>query len=208
MSAGAGKVVVVGAGLAGSEAAWQLAEAGVRVNLIEMRPKRPTPVHQSGMFAELVCSNSLRGDSPSNAVGVLKAEMETLNSLIIRSARAASVPAGGALAVDRTDFSNLVTTALSDHPRIEVERREVRDLPEGPAIVATGPLTSAALHRALDRALGEDPLSFFDAIAPIVAADSLDLNRLFSASRYDKGDGADYLNAPLDREAYENFVDA
>jgi methylenetetrahydrofolate--tRNA-(uracil-5-)-methyltransferase len=208
MSAGAGKVVVVGAGLAGSEAAWQLAEAGVRVNLIEMRPKRPTPVHQSGMFAELVCSNSLRGDSPSNAVGVLKAEMETLNSLIIRSARAASVPAGGALAVDRTDFSNLVTTALSDHPRIEVERREVRDLPEGPAIVATGPLTSAALHRALDRALGEDPLSFFDAIAPIVAADSLDLNRLFRASRYDKGDGADYLNAPLNREAYENFVDA
>ena len=201
-------VVIVGAGLAGSEAAWQLAEAGVAVRLIEMRPERTTPVHRSGLFAELVCSNSLRGDALSNAVGVLKAEMETLNSLIVRSARAASVPAGGALAVDRTAFSEQVTSTLGDHPRIRVERREVTDLPEGPAIVATGPLTSTALHRAFDRELGEDPLSFFDAIAPIVAADSLDLGRLFSASRYDKGDGADYLNAPLDRESYEAFVTA
>jgi methylenetetrahydrofolate--tRNA-(uracil-5-)-methyltransferase len=201
-------VVVVGAGLAGSEAAWQLAEAGVSVRLVEMRPDRPTPVHQSEEFAELVCSNSLRGDALSNAVGVLKAEMEALDSLIIRCARATSVPAGGALAVDRTQFSKRVTTKLCGHPQITVERREVVEIPKGPTILATGPLTSAALHRALDRELGEDPLSFFDAIAPIVAADSLDLDKLFSASRYDKGEGADYLNSPLDRDGYEAFIDA
>lgn len=208
MTAKAGRVSVVGAGLAGSEAAWQLAGAGVAVSLIEMRPGQPTPVHQSGQFAELVCSNSLRGDALSNAVGVLKAEMEILDSLIIRSARAASVPAGGALAVDRQIFSDQVTAALSNHPLIQIERREVTELPGGPTIIASGPLTSPALHRALDRELGEDPLSFFDAIAPIVAADSLDMNRLFSASRYDKGDGADYLNAPLDRASYDAFIEA
>ncbi len=201
-------IVVVGGGLAGSEAAWQLAAAGVRVRLHEMRPRRPTPVHGSDRLAELVCSNSLRGDSIGNAVGLLKAEMEVLDSLIIATARRAAVPAGGALAVDRHLFAESVTNAICSHPRIEVVRAEVEDLPQGPAIIATGPLTSPTLHRALDRLLGERPLAFYDAIAPIVAADSLDMGRLFAASRYDKGDGHDYLNSALDREAYEAFVDA
>jgi methylenetetrahydrofolate--tRNA-(uracil-5-)-methyltransferase len=204
----AGRVLVVGGGLAGSEAAWQLAEAGVDVELAEMRPVRPTPVHRGDLLAELVCSNSLRGDGPTNAVGVLKAEMEALDSLIIHTARRAAVPAGGALAVDREVFARGVTTAISEHPRITVDRREVEAVPEGPAIIATGPLTSPALHRALDSALGGEALSFYDAVAPIVAADSLDLDRLFRASRYGKGDGADYLNAPLDRRAYDDFVSA
>jgi methylenetetrahydrofolate--tRNA-(uracil-5-)-methyltransferase len=155
-----------------------------------------------------VCSNSLRGDAPSNAVGVLKAEMGALDSLIIRSARCAAVPAGGALAVDRELFARGITEAISEHPRITLERREVAAVPEGPAIIATGPLTSPALHKALDRELGGEALSFFDAVAPIVAADSLDMGRLFRASRYGKGGGADYLNSPLDRAAYGNFVDA
>lgn len=203
-----GRVLVVGGGLAGSEAAWQLARAGVDVELAEMRPLRPTPVHGGDLLAELVCSNSLRGDGPSNAVGVLKAEMEALDSLIIRTARRAAVPAGGALAVDREIFAKGVTTAISEHPRIVVDRREIVAVPEGPAIIATGPLTSPALHRALDDALGGKALAFYDAVAPIVAADSLDMSRLFRASRYGKGGGADYLNAPLDRAAYEHFVDA
>ncbi len=201
-------LLVVGGGLAGSEAAWQLAEGGHDVILVEMRPVRPTPVHSTGDLAELVCSNSLRGDAPTNAVGVLKAEMEALGSLIIGAARAASVPAGGALAVDRSTFSAAVTNRIAAHPRIKVERREIVELPQGPAIIATGPLTSAALHAALDDLLGERALAFFDAIAPIVAADSLDRSRLFSASRYGKGEGADYLNSALDRERYERFVDA
>jgi methylenetetrahydrofolate--tRNA-(uracil-5-)-methyltransferase len=202
------RVLVVGGGLAGSEAAWQLAEAGIEVRLAEMRPHRQTPVHRSDRLAELVCSNSLRGDGPANAVGVLKAEMEVLGSLIICAARHAAVPAGGALAVDREAFARMVTNAISDHPRIVVERREIENLPAGPAIIATGPLTSPALHRALDDALGNDALTFFDAVAPIVAADSLDFSRLFRASRYGKGDGDDYLNSALDRDAYEQFVDA
>jgi len=203
-----GHVLVVGGGLAGSEAAWHLAESGIRVVLAEMRPVRPTPVHRSELLAELVCSNSLRGDAPTNAVGVLKAEMEAAGSLIIREARAAAVPAGGALAVDREVFASGVTAAISGHPNIAVERREVLTLPEGPAIIATGPLTAPKLHRALVELLGEEALSFFDAVAPIVAADSLDSERLFRASRYGKGGGADYLNSALDREAYEQFVDA
>ena len=202
------RVLVVGGGLAGSEAAWQLAEAGVDVELAEMRPHRPTPVHQSDLLAELVCSNSLRGDSPANAVGVLKAEMEAIGSLIIRAARRAAVPAGGALAVDRDIFARSVTAAISEHSRITVDRREVVAIPDGSVIIATGPLTSPALHRALNDELGDEALSFFDAIAPIVAADSLDMNRLFRASRYDKGDGDDYLNSALDRDGYERFIDA
>jgi len=197
----------VGGGLAGSEAAWQLAEAGVEVTLAEMRPSRPTPVHRGDLLAELVCSNSLRADGPSNAVGLLKAEMEVLDSVILRAARMAAVPAGGALAVDRGEFSAAVTTAITEHPRITVQRREVCLLPEGPAILATGPLTSPALHEALDELLGAEALAFFDAVAPIVALDSLDQSRLFRASRYDKGGGADYLNSPLDRARYEAFID-
>jgi methylenetetrahydrofolate--tRNA-(uracil-5-)-methyltransferase len=200
-------IEVIGGGLAGSEAAWQLATSGVRVILREMRPARPTAVHAGDRLAELVCSNSLRGDSPSNAVGLLKAEMESLGSLIIGAARRSAVPAGGALAVDRDLFADAVTRAVDGHPKIEIVREEVTSLPEGPAIIATGPLTSPALHRALDELLDDSPLSFFDAIAPIVAADSLDLETLFRASRYDKGGGDDYLNAALDRAAYERFVD-
>lgn len=202
------RVLVVGGGLAGSEAAWQLAEAGVDVELAEMRPVRRTPVHRGNLLAELVCSNSLRGDGPTNAVGVLKTEMEALDSLIIRSARRAAVPAGSALAVDREVFARSVTTAICEHPRIRVARREVEALPDGPAVIATGPLTSPTLHRALDTALGGKALSFFDAVAPIVTADSLDMDSLFRASRYGKGGGEDYLNVPLDRESYEGFVDA
>jgi len=202
------QVLVVGGGLAGSEAAWQLASAGVNVRLAEMRPLQSTPVHRGDRLAELVCSNSLRGDGPTNAVGVLKAEMEAVDSLIMREARRAAVPAGGALAVDRDLFAEGVTATISQHPRITIDRVEIEGLPEGPAILATGPLTSPALHRAIDQLVGGKALSFFDAVAPIVAADSLDMDRLFRASRYDKGDGADYLNAPLDRDAYENFIDA
>ena len=201
-------VLVVGGGLAGSEAAWQLAEAGVDVVMAEMRPVRPTPVHRSDRLAELVCSNSLRGDSPTNAVGLLKREMAALDSLIIRCAREAAVPAGGALAVDRERFAQAVTDAVTRHPRIVVERREVAELPDGPAVVATGPLTSAALHQALERLLGEGALAFYDAIAPIVAADSLDGSRLFRGSRYGKGGPDHYLNAAMDRSAYEGFVAA
>jgi methylenetetrahydrofolate--tRNA-(uracil-5-)-methyltransferase len=200
-------VTVVGGGLAGSEAAWQLAQAGLRVRLVEMRPTRPTPVHTTNRLAELVCSNSLRGAALSNAVGLLKREMEVLDSLVIRAARAAAVPAGGALAVDRDRFASTVTDAVTGHSLITVERREVTELPAGPAILATGPLTSPALHGELDRLLGEGALAFFDAVAPIVARDSINLDKVFRASRYDKG-GADYLNIPLDREAYETFVNA
>ncbi len=199
-------VAVVGGGLAGVEAAWQLARFGFHVELTEMRPVRPTPVHRTDRLAELVCSNSLRGDSPANAVGLLKREMEVLDSLVIQTARASAVPAGGALAVDRDRFAARITDAVSTHGRITVQRREVRDLPDGPAVVATGPLTSAALHGAFEEVLGEGALAFYDAIAPIVAADSLDHERLFRASRYDKGGGAHYLNAALGREQYEAFV--
>ena len=199
------EVLVVGGGLAGCEAAWQLAESGLAVSIAEMRPVRTTPVHTTGRLAELVCSNSLRGDAASNAVGLLKREMEVLDSLIIRAARAAAVPAGGALAVDRERFSAAVTEALAAHPKIRIERREVVELPSGPAILATGPLTSPALHRALAELLGEEALAFFDAIAPIVRKDSIDHDRVFRASRYGKG-GNDYLNSALDREGYETFV--
>ncbi len=202
----AGPVLVVGAGLAGSEAAWQLAEAGVEVLLVEMRPVRPTPVHATDRFAELVCSNSLRGDALTNAVGLLKREMESLGSVVLRAARESAVPAGGALAVDRERFAATVTELVTGHPRITVERREVTALPEPPAILATGPLTAEPLHRALEELLGEGSLAFFDAVAPIVAADSLDMDRLFRASRWGRGGGDDYLNAPMDREAYERFV--
>jgi methylenetetrahydrofolate--tRNA-(uracil-5-)-methyltransferase len=201
-------VTVVGGGLAGCEAAWQLACAGVRVLLLEMRPGSSTPAHRTGTLAELVCSNSLRSDNPENAVGLLKREMEALGSVIVAAARAAALPAGDALAVDREVFAERVQEAVANHPLVTVKREEVRDIPPGPAIVATGPLTSDALHASLTALLGEGSLSFFDAIAPVVAADSLDTDRLFRASRYGKGGGEDYLNVPLEREEYLAFVQA
>jgi len=165
-------------------------------------------VHRTGDLGELVCSNSLRGDSMGNAVGLLKAEMELLGSLVMNVARATAVPAGGALAVDRDLFARRLTEAVETHPRIRLERRVAERLPEHPSIIATGPLTAAELHRQLGAALGENALSFFDAIAPIVTTQSLDLTVLFRASRYDKGSGSDYLNAPLDRQEYERFLAA
>jgi len=200
------EILVIGGGLAGSEAAWQLAESGRDVCLVEMRPEASTQAHRGPHFAELVCSNSLRGDHLGNAVGLLKREMEELGSLIIRAARATAVPAGGALAVDRMNFPALVSEELENHPRIRIERREVNELPEGRAIIATGPLTSSGMHKALDAVLGEESLAFYDAIAPIVSDDSLDHDRLFRASRYDRGDHDAYLNAAMNREEYENFV--
>ncbi len=195
-------VTVVGAGLAGCECAWQLAERGVPVRLHEMRPERSTAAHKTGDLAELVCSNSLRSDDPEHAAGLLKRQMERLDSLIIRSARLSAVPAGGALAVDRERFAASVTGALTEHPMIEIVREEVTSIPDGEAVLATGPLTSLDLTARLEELLGSEYLYFYDAIAPIVDAESLDWSKLFWASRYGKGDGADYLNAPLDKEQY------
>jgi methylenetetrahydrofolate--tRNA-(uracil-5-)-methyltransferase len=201
-------VVVVGAGLAGVEAAWQLAERGVRVRLFEMKPARFSPAHSSPELAELVCSNSLRGASLANAVGLLKEEMRRLGSLVLRIADATAVPAGRALAVDRTTFSRQLTEAIEDHPRIELVRRECTELPEGElAIRATGPLTSEALAEALQGLVGERSLYFYDAISPIVYADSIDGSVAFRASRWEDGAG-DYWNLPLDQEAYASLVEA
>lgn len=201
-------VTVVGGGLAGAEAAWQLAHAGISVRLVEMRPLRTTPAHRTGQLAELVCSNSFRSDNPENAVGLLKREMEAMGSLVMACARTAALPAGDALAVDRERFGAAVTAALTNHPRVEVVREEVTDIPPAPAILATGPLTSPALHARLETLLGSGSLAFFDAVAPVVAADSLDWSRLYLASRYGKGDGQDYLNAPFSEAEYRAFVDA
>ena len=198
-------VQVVGGGLAGSECAWQLAERGIPVVLHEMRPARPTPAHQTGDLAELVCSNSLRSDDPMHAAGLLKREMEAFGSLVIAAARRAQVPAGSALAVDRERFAREVTATLADHPRIEIRRQEVTRIPSGDVVLATGPLTSEALTAELRAALGSEHLYFYDSIAPIVDGESLDRERLFWGSRYGKGDGDDYLNAPLDREQYLAF---
>jgi methylenetetrahydrofolate--tRNA-(uracil-5-)-methyltransferase len=193
---------VVGGGLAGSECAYQLAERGVPVVLHEMRPVRSTPAHQSGDLAELVCSNSLRSDDPHHAAGLLKREMEAFGSLIIAAARHAAVPAGSALAVDRHAFAGAITRSLEEHPLVELQREEVSELPAGDVVLATGPLTSEALAGPLRERVG-DALYFYDSIAPIVEGESLDLSRLFRASRWGKGD--DYLNAPFDRPGYEAF---
>jgi len=201
-------VHIVGGGLAGSECAFQLASRGIPVVLHEMRPERSTPAHQTGQMAELVCSNSLRSDDPLHAAGLLKREMEAFGSLIIGSARAAAVPAGSALAVDRDRFSERITGILDGHPAITIQREEVKALPDGDVVLATGPLTSPALATVLQELLGEEHLYFYDAIAPIVDAESLDMSRLFWGSRYDKGDGDDYLNAALTREQYEAFHQA
>jgi methylenetetrahydrofolate--tRNA-(uracil-5-)-methyltransferase len=199
---------VVGGGLSGTECAWQLAERGVPVMLYEMRPVRSTPAHKTGNLAELVCSNSLRSDDPLHAAGLLKREMEAFGSLIIAAARQAAVPAGSALAVDRERFAAGINAAIASHPRIELRREEVTAIPDGEVVLGTGPLTSEAMSARLQELLGNDDLYFYDAIAPIVEADSLDMSKLFWQSRYDKGEGADYLNAPLDKEEYLAFHQA
>jgi methylenetetrahydrofolate--tRNA-(uracil-5-)-methyltransferase len=204
-------VVVVGAGLAGCEAAWQLAERGVAVRLHEMKPERLSPAHASTDFAELVCSNSLRANTLGNAVGLLKEEMRQLGSLVIRVADETAVPAGKALAVDREHFARGVTEAIEGHPRIEIVHERISAIPEArPVILATGPLTDSELAEDLGRRLGEAHLYFYDAISPTLYADSIDRSVVFRASRYDQGDeeAGDYLNVPLSREEYERFVDA
>jgi methylenetetrahydrofolate--tRNA-(uracil-5-)-methyltransferase len=201
-------VTVIGGGLAGSEAAWQLAERGIPVRLMEMRPGTSSPAHHGGDLAELVCSNSLKSVDPETAPGMLKRELEALGSLVMRTARACAVPAGGALAVDRTLFSRAMTDALAAHPLVDLVREEATALPDGDVVIATGPLTSHAFESALTSLLGETRLAFHDAAAPIVDASTVDLEVAFSASRYDKGGGADYLNCPLDREAYAALIDA
>ena len=195
---------VIGAGLAGCEAAWQLAERGIHVRLIEMKPVRMSPAHHSDQLAELVCSNSFRGDRITNAVGLLKAEMRLLGSLIMRCADQTRVPAGGALAVDRDTFSLAVTKAITGHPLITLIREEAVSVPEGPLVIATGPLTSDAFAEAIRALPGLDTLNFYDAAAPIVMKDSLDEDKLFRLSRYDRGN--DYLNAPLTEEEYTVFI--
>jgi len=209
-------VHVIGGGLAGSEAAWQAAQAGIRVVLHEMRPDRMTEAHRTDGLAELVCSNSFRSDdAANNAVGLLHAEMRRLDSLIMRAADANQVPAGGALAVDRDGFSDAVSKTLHEHPRIEIRRGEIAGLPPadwGNVIIATGPLTSAPLADAIRALTEETALAFFDAIAPIVHKDSIDMSMAWFQSRYDKagpgGTGADYINCPMTKEQYDGFVDA
>ena len=198
---------VVGGGLAGSEAAWALAERGVRVTLHEMRPAVPTPAHRTDRLAELVCSNSFKSVDLTNAHGLLKAELRALGSLLLPCADEARVPGGTALAVDRDVFSRTVHERVTSHPNITVVREEVTELPSA-AVVATGPLTSDRLARAIAVRLGVASLAFYDAIAPVVADDSLDHDRLYALSRYGKGGGDDYLNVPLDRQGYERFLDA
>ena len=202
------EVKVIGAGLAGCEAAWQLAERGVHVTLMEMKPQKMTPAHHSADFAELVCSNSLRGDRLENAVGLLKEELRRLGSLILQCAETNRVEAGGALAVDRYGFSGMVTEKIRSHPNITVVEGEVTEIPEPPVIIATGPLTSDAMSEAIHRYFGgADYLSFFDAAAPLVSFDSIDMSRAWFASRYDRGE-ADYVNCAMERDEYAAFVEA
>ena len=200
---------VIGGGLAGSEAAWQLAQAGIHVQLHEMRPVRKTDVHQSEGLAELVCSNSFRSDdATANAVGVLHQEMRLMNSIIMREADIHSVPAGGALAVDRDHFSAGVEAALSEHPLVTIHRDEIDHLPDEPTIIATGPLTSDALAQAIAAETKEDDLAFFDAIAPIIHFDSINMDVAWFQSRYDKGTGKDYINCPMTEDQYNDFIAA
>ncbi len=200
------KVKVIGAGLAGSEAAWQLANRGIEVELYEMRPVKKSPAHHTGDFAELVCSNSLRGDRLENAVGLLKEELRRVGSIILECAEATRVEAGGALAVDRHGFARMVTEKIRNHPNITVISEEVTEVPEGPVIIATGPLTSDAMSDAIGKYFGSetDYLHFFDAAAPLVTAESIDMNLAWWQSRYDRGN-ADYINCAMNREQYEAF---
>jgi methylenetetrahydrofolate--tRNA-(uracil-5-)-methyltransferase len=205
MSEAKPRVTVIGGGLAGSECAWQLARRGIPVTLREMKPHKRSPAHKSDQFAELVCSNSLRSDNPESAIGLLHAELRAVGSLILGSADTHRVPAGDALAVDREAFSGAVTQSVREHPLVEVVNGEVESLPEGPVVVATGPLTSEALTRELERYVGEK-LYFYDSIAPIVSGDSIDLAIAFRQSRYGKGEGDDYLNLPMNKEEYYRFI--
>ena len=199
-------VTVLGAGLAGSECAWQLAKRGIPVRLVEMKPYKRSPAHVSDDFAELVCSNSLRSDELTNAVGLLKAEMRELDSLIMYSADLNRVAAGGALAVDREAFSRTITEKLENHPLIEIVREEATDIPDGQVVIATGPLSSDAIAEKIAALCPESDLHFYDAVAPIVTIDSVDMDSAFFASRYDKGT-ADYVNCPMDKDEYLSFVE-
>ncbi|MEZ0395192.1 MAG: methylenetetrahydrofolate--tRNA-(uracil(54)-C(5))-methyltransferase (FADH(2)-oxidizing) TrmFO [Anaerolineales bacterium] len=203
-------LIVVGGGLAGSEAAWQAARRGLRVHLYEMRPAVQTGAHQTAYLAELVCSNSLGSLLPDRPGGLLKNELRRLGSLLLECAEASALPAGSALAVDREIFARRVTEQIAAHPNIELIRQEVREIPAGPVIIASGPLTSASLAQAIASLTGEEHLFFFDAIAPIVTADSIDMSIAFRASRYARGqeNEGDYINCPLDQRQYEAFVDA
>ena len=198
-------VKVIGAGLAGAEAAWQLAQRGIFVELYDMKPGKKSPAHHADTFAELVCSNSLRGDRIENAVGLLKEELRRMGSLIMTCAEATRVEAGGCLAVDRQGFSDMVTEKLRNHPNIKVISQEITQIPEGPVIVATGPLTSDALSDAIGAYFGADQLHFFDAAAPLVTAESIDMTKAWWQSRYDRGT-PDYINCAMDRETYDAFV--
>ena len=200
------KATVIGAGLAGSEAAWQLAIRGIHVTLIEMKPEKKSPAHHSADFAELVCSNSFRGDKLTNAVGLLKEEMRRAGSLVISSADMHRVPAGGALAVDREGFSHEVTSRLSSHPNISIIHKEADDIPPSPVIIATGPLTSDHLADKIQRLPNLKTLNFYDAAAPVVTRESLNMNRIYRMSRYGKGN--DYLNCPMTSSEYNLFIDA
>lgn len=200
------KVTVVGAGLAGSEAAWQLVKRKIPVRLVEMRPKTSSPAHHSENFAELVCSNSLRSDSLNNAVGILKEEMRHLDSIIMESAKATRVPAGSALAVDRQAFSRRITEQLKQHPLIEVVQEEVTQIPDGPCIIASGPLTSDALSKAIQEYTHADYFHFYDAAAPIIEKDSIDFSKAYIKSRYDKGEAA-YINCAMSREEFDAFYE-
>lgn len=204
------RVSIIGGGLAGCEAAWQLIQRGIKVTIFEMRPGKRSPAHHSDDLAELVCSNSFRSNDPTSAVGLLKVEMKILNSLIVDSAYATEVPAGKALAVDRDAFAKRITKTLHEHPLVEVVRKEITSIPEAktqPTIIATGPLTSAALAQSIAEFTGKERLAFYDAIAPIVYAHSLDMDVVYSKSRYEDGPG-DYLNCPMDKECYLQFIDA
>ena len=200
-------VNVIAAGLAGSEAAWQIAKRGVRVRLFEMRPVKQTPAHHTDKFAELVCSNSLRANTLTNAVGVIKEEMRMLDSVIMKAADQCAVPAGGALAVDRHEFAGYVTENVKNHPLVEVINEEVTELPEGITIIATGPLTSPALAEKIQQLTGQDYLYFYDAAAPIVEKDSIDMDKVYVKSRYDKGEAA-YINCPMTEEQFDLFYEA
>ena len=199
------KVTVVGAGLAGSEAAWQLAQRGIAVELVEMKPHKKTPAHHADTFGELVCSNSLRGDRLENAVGLLKEELRRLDSLILTCAEATRVEAGGCLAVDRQGFSDLITEKICNHPNITVVSKEITEVPEGPVIIATGPLTTDALSQAIGEYFGTEYLHFFDAAAPLVTAESIDMTKAWWQSRYDRGT-PDYINCGMDKQEYEDFI--